>query len=72
MEAEPNTEAEARIAAKARTSEEYEIRGKVFYLFTPDGLGKSKFAEGLERTLKVPVTFRNWRTVLALGEMAGS
>jgi uncharacterized protein (DUF1697 family) len=72
MEAEPDAEALARIAAKARTSEEYAVRGRVFFLFTPDGLGKSKFAEGLERGLKVAVTFRNWRTVLALAAMAGA
>jgi uncharacterized protein (DUF1697 family) len=71
MADEPEAEAMARVADKSRTSEEYEIRGRVFYLFTPDGLGTSKFAEGLERTLKLAVTFRNWRTVLALGEMAG-
>jgi uncharacterized protein (DUF1697 family) len=65
----PDAGAPARIAARARTSEEYEIRGRVFYLLTPDGLGKSKFAEGIERGLKVAVTFRNWRTVLALSEM---
>jgi uncharacterized protein (DUF1697 family) len=70
MAGESDAEALARIAAKARVSEEYEIRGRVFYLLTPDGLGKSKFAEGLERGLKIAVTFRNWRTVLALGEMA--
>jgi uncharacterized protein (DUF1697 family) len=66
----PDAEALARVATKARTSEEYAVRGRVFYLFTPDGLGKSKFAEGLERGLKTAVTFRNWRTVLALAEMA--
>jgi uncharacterized protein (DUF1697 family) len=70
MEGQPDAEALTRIAAKARVSEEYEIRGRVFYLFTPDGFGKSKFAEGLERALKVAVTFRNWRTVLALNGMA--
>jgi uncharacterized protein (DUF1697 family) len=70
MDWEPDAEALARVAAKARLSEEYEIRGRVFYLFTPDGLGESKFAASIERTLKVAVTFRNWRTVLALGEMA--
>jgi uncharacterized protein (DUF1697 family) len=72
MEEEPDAEALARVAAKARTSEEYELRGRVFYLFTPDGIGKSKFAEGLERGLRVAVTFRNWRTVLALGEKASA
>ena len=57
------------IAAKPRDREEYLITGRVFYLNSPDGVGKSKFFEGLERILKVPVTFRNWRTVLALQDM---
>jgi uncharacterized protein (DUF1697 family) len=72
MEAEPGAEALALVAARARTSEEYEIKDRVFYLFTPDGLGKSKFAEGIDRALKVAVTFRNWRTVMALAEMASA
>jgi uncharacterized protein (DUF1697 family) len=72
MESEPDAEAKARLAAKARINEEYTVRGRVFYLLTPDGLGNSKFAAQIERALTVPVTFRNWRTVLALGEMTGS
>jgi uncharacterized protein (DUF1697 family) len=71
MAQEPDAEALARVAGKARSSEEYVIRGRVFCLFTPDGIGTSKFAGGLGRTLKTAVTFRNWRTVLALKEMAG-
>ncbi|RWB79989.1 MAG: DUF1697 domain-containing protein, partial [Mesorhizobium sp.] len=36
-----------------------------------EGLGKSVFANLIPRTLKVPGTARNWRTVLMLLEMAG-
>ena len=49
--------------------ERFEVKGDVLYLHAPDGLGKSKFAEILPRTLKVPGTMRNWRSVLALAEM---
>ena len=65
-----SAEATEKIAAKPRGREEYLIAGSVFYLHSPDGVGKSKFFEGLERMLGVPVTFRNWRTVLALAAMA--
>ncbi len=68
----PDGEAARAVAAKPRDSEEYQIEGRVFYLHSPEGVGKSRFFEGLERTLKVPVTFRNWRTVLALRTMTQS
>ena len=42
----------------------------MLYLHAPEGLGKSVFANLIPRTLKVPCTARNWRTVLALLEMA--
>ena len=70
MAAPPGEGALTALAARPRTSEEYVVSGAAIYLFTPDGLGKSTFAAGIERTLKTPVTFRNWRTVLALAEMA--
>ncbi|TIT26715.1 MAG: DUF1697 domain-containing protein, partial [Mesorhizobium sp.] len=40
------------------------------YLHAPEGLGKSVFANLVPRTLKVPGTARNWRSVQALLEMA--
>ena len=40
-----------------------------FTCMRPDGLGKSVFAGLIARTLKVPGTARNWRSVLALLEM---
>ena len=43
--------------------------GDAFYLKAPNGLGQSDFANLIPRTLKVPSTARNWRTVQALLEM---
>ena len=52
-------------------SEEFELRGAVFYLLAPDGIGRSKLAAQVERCLGVPATARNWNTVRKLGEMVG-
>lgn len=51
-------------------SEAFELIGKVFYLYTPDGFGTSKLAERAERHLGVDATARNWRTVGKVLEMA--
>jgi len=50
--------------------EEYLLATKVLYLHTPDGLGKSKLAERLERLLGVQATARNWRSVMKILEIA--
>jgi uncharacterized protein (DUF1697 family) len=50
-------------------SERFELKGKVFYLHAPDGIGRSKLAARIERSLGVSGTSRNWRTVLKLQEM---
>ena len=51
-------------------SEDWKIVDGTLYLHTPDGFGKSKLGGTIERTLKVPMTARNWNTVLALKELA--
>ena len=56
-------------AIKTRT-ERFVLKGRVFYLHTPDGFGVSKLAERAERLLGVDATARNWRTVTTLIEMA--
>ncbi|RAZ89887.1 DUF1697 domain-containing protein [Mesorhizobium hawassense] len=71
LEREPTAEETTRLADKCTGPEQFEIKGDVLYLHAPDGLGKSVFANLIPRTLKVPGTARNWRTVLALLEMAG-
>jgi len=71
LEREPTVEEVARLAEKCTGPERFEVKGDVLYLSAPDGLGKSVFANLTPRALKVPGTARNWRSVLALQEMAG-
>lgn len=70
LQREPTAEEEARLAKKCTGPERFKVKGDVLYLHAPDGLGKSVFAGLIPRTLKVPGTARNWRSVLALLEMA--
>lgn len=70
LEREPTSDEIARLAEKCTGPESFEVKRDVLYLHAPDGLGKSVFAGLLPRTLKVPGTARNWRSVLALLEMA--
>ncbi len=52
-----------------KQSERFRIKGNVFYLHAPEGVGRSKLAMNAERLLGVPVTGRNWRTVTKIMEM---
>ena len=65
----PDGAAAALLALKPSGSAEYRIKDRVFYLSTPDGIGDSKFVSLIEKTLKVPLTFRNWRTAMALAKL---
>lgn len=51
-------------------TEQWKLRGTTFYLFAPDGIGRSKLAASVERKLGVTATARNWRTVCTLLELA--
>jgi uncharacterized protein (DUF1697 family) len=66
----PGTPALEKMAALKAQSESFVLAGKVLYLYTPDGFGKSKLAERTERLLGVDATARNWRTVTTLVGMA--
>ncbi len=53
-------------------SEDYQFIDKVFYLYAPDGIGRSKLAEEMGRTFKdVTMTARNLNTINKLIEMVG-
>jgi len=56
-------------AIRAKT-EAFALKGKVFYLYAPEGFGRSKLAARAERLLGVEATARNWRTVTTLLAMA--
>jgi uncharacterized protein (DUF1697 family) len=51
-------------------TEDFSLKGKVFYLYTPDGFGISKLGARVEQLLGVAATARNWRTVTTLLDMA--
>jgi uncharacterized protein (DUF1697 family) len=46
-----------------RDSERFALKDRVFYLHAPDGVGRSKLAARVEKSLGVAVTARNWRSV---------
>ena len=71
MQSEPAQTAIELLKLKPNAGEQWTVMGKLFYLHSPLGMGKSVLAPFIERTLKVPVTMRNWNTVIALAEMAG-
>ena len=50
-------------------SEKWKHVGKALYLYSPDGFHKSKLAAKADRSLDVPVTTRNWRTVSKIAAM---
>ena len=52
------------------TSERFRLIDSVFYLYAPEGVGRSKLAARAEKLLGVPMTDRNWRTVCMLLKMA--
>jgi uncharacterized protein (DUF1697 family) len=53
------------------SSEQYKLKGRVLYLYAPDGIGRSKLATKIEKAMGVPTTARNWNTVQKLLDMAG-
>jgi uncharacterized protein (DUF1697 family) len=53
-------------------SEQFVLKGKVFYFYAPEGFGTSKLGARIGKLLGVDMTARNWRTVGKLIEMSKS
>ncbi|MER7011813.1 DUF1697 domain-containing protein [Saccharopolyspora sp. NPDC000359] len=67
---EPST---AQLVVPQGSPEQAVVRGREVYLHYPDGAGRSKVtAAYLQQRLGVEATARNWRTVTALAELAGT
>ena len=58
------------LAELQRESERFILSDRVFYLHAPDGIGRSKLAERVEKLLGVPATARNWRSVCKILALA--
>ena len=55
-------------------TEQYSLHDRLFYLYAPAGIGRSKLATRVEKSLGVTATARNWRTVskiIALARESG-
>ena len=50
-------------------SERFLLKDDAFYLYAPDGIGRSKLAGKVDRHLGVATTGRNWRTVCKIIEL---
>ncbi len=59
-----------RLAQLRSATEDYEMSDAVFYLYAPDGIGRSKLAAAVEECMGVSVTARNLNTVNKLVTMA--
>ena len=51
-------------------NEKFTLTPRVFYLYAPDGVGRSRLAAGVEKVLGVTMTDRNWRTVCKIRDLA--
>jgi uncharacterized protein (DUF1697 family) len=70
LDAEPSNPDLKNLEALRAESERFRLVGKVFYLYAPNGVGRSKLAANSERLLGVSMTDRNWRTVGKIRDMA--
>ena len=72
LERTPEVRVEEAIDAVEFARDAFEQSGKDVYLAYPNGQGRSKLSHDLlQRRLGVRVTFRNWRTIVRLVELAG-
>lgn len=62
----------ARIEKMLCNGEKYSIGDSAFYLYAPNGVGRSKLAANVEKCLGVQATARNWRTVSKIDAMLGA
>ncbi len=70
LSGKPEPEAVEALRARAAPHETVVVTGKVMYFHAPEGFGTSKLPPVIDRTLGVVSTARNWRTVLALMQIA--
>jgi len=68
---EPAADQVDALSSMDRGEDEYRVFGENVYLHYPNGISGAVFmVNGLDKALKVDSTSRNWRTVVALAEMA--
>lgn len=61
-----------RMKALCKDNESFHLQKHALYFHAPDGIGRSAFANNVEKLLGVSATGRNWRTVCKIAEMLPS
>ena len=69
MKNAPKPENFDRLQCLAADTEELSLIGSTLYLYAPDGIGRSKVAASIEKTLGVTGTGRNLNTILAMKKL---
>lgn len=69
LESEAKNADLAKLKSLSKENEEFKLHKKVFYLYAPDGIGRSKLVEKMGPALGVDMTARNWNTVSKLLSM---
>ncbi len=72
LEAKPKNPDITKLTNLKSVTEDFKLDGSVFYLLAPDGIGRSKLAAAVERSMGVAATVRNWNTVNKLISMVGA
>ena len=71
LSALPARDAKERIDALNRRPDQFRVGGRVFYLYCPNGYGRSKLSNNaLEKALSTGATTRNWKTVSTLARIS--
>lgn len=70
FESTPDKPDFSKIESVKKESEQFDIRGRVFYLNAPEGIGRSKLAANIEKYIGKPATARNWRSVQKIMKLA--
>ncbi len=60
------------LSALKDNGEDFTLTDEAFYLYAPNGIGRSKLAEKIGRYIKADMTARNLNTVKKLIDMAGA
>ena len=59
-----------KLQSLRKASEQFRLIDNVYYLYAPEGVGRSKLAANSERLLGVSMTDRNWSTVCKIMQIA--
>ena len=70
MTREPDVPDFGKMRELQAETEEFQLVGDTFYFYAPNGIGRSKLAEKMERLLGVPITGRNLRSAGKILELA--